>query len=244
MNHSSTSRRKSDPIHPVRLTTFLTACFVFLSCSFIATAQQGKNQSPANDRETAESWVLKVGEERVSEGEFNQLLERRVQQAKQFRSKGKKTEGKQPEVNRKQMREQVKNQLVDRLVLQHHATSSGVSVSDEELDQKWNEVVNRFGSEQKLKSRLEKEGESIQDLRERMKESMLVEKFVEQKAEVDVTEDDVRSWYEQNKKRIGDRSFEDVKGPIKDMLKQQKIQQKRTEIAGKLKEKTDVKTNF
>lgn len=240
----STARAQPVSTRMTRLFCVLTASLFAWSLALPAFAQNGSEQSNT-DRNTSENWVLKAGDQSVSKTEFNRMLEIRKKRAQKIRSKAKSKGKNMPEVNEERLRQQVKEQLIDQLVLQHHASTSDVQVTNDELDSKWSEFVNqRFGSEEKLQSKLEQQDETAQGLRQKLKEQLLVQKYIEQNTDVKVTDEEARSWYEQNKKKVGDRSFEDIREPVKKMLKQKKVGQKRKELASKLKDKTDVKMNF
>lgn len=221
-----------------------------MSLSIVAQNQDGQT---AGNRNTSSSWALKVGDQTISKKEFSERVNRRLKRAKANRSRGKKRRKSgqnAPRVNKDRVRQQVKEQLVDKLVLKHHASKSKAHVTEKELNRKWDQMVQKRydGSEKKLKSALKKQGKSLsaykKEYMNRMRERMLVNKFIEQKTDVSVTDEEIRSWYEKNKKRIGNRSFETIKDRIRKMLKRQKRSKKRGELVRKLKAKTEVKTNL
>ncbi len=231
-----------------------------VTVSLPAIGQSGADQK-SNDRETSTSEeqspstpAIQVGEASVSKQEFNQRVDQQVQRQKrrqqmmQKKAQGKKGEGKtpkMPEVNRKQVKQQVKDRMIDRLVLEHHAGQADVSVTESEVKEEWQKMVDRFGSEEKLTGRLEKAGMEKADLMNDLKSHLRVQKFLDQKTDKnEVTDQEVRDFYEKNKKRMGDKSFEESKEQIREMLKQRQLRETRENVVENLRKNTNVKTNL
>jgi protein-disulfide isomerase/predicted transcriptional regulator len=61
---------------------------------------------------------------------------------------------------------------------------------------------------------------------------------------LEVSEQDIQSWYEQNRARLGDRSFEELKGQITDMLRGRRREEVLAELQTRLSEKYGVAYHF
>jgi hypothetical protein len=219
-------------------------------------AEQDGNdkQKSTSEQETSTTPAIQVGEASISKNEFNQRVDQRVkrrkmrQQMMKKRMKGKKGGGKTPklpEVDREKVKERLKEQTIKQLVLEHHASKADITVTDAELDEEWQKIVDRFGSEEKLTSRLEKSGKDKSDLMNDLKKYLRIKKFVDQKADnSEVTDQEVREFYEKNKKRMGNKSFEKSKERIRKMLEQQQKRETRNELVEQLRKNTDVDVNI
>jgi len=211
-------------------------------------------QSSTSEQQERTTSAIQVGEASISKQEFKQRVDQQVQRRKmrqkamKQKSKGKKGNGKtpqMPEINRERIKEQVKEQTIKQLVLEHHASKADVSVTDAEIEEEWQKMVDRFGSEEKLTRRLEKSDMDKSDLMSDLKSHLRIQKFIDQRGEnSEVTDQEVRDFYEKNKKRMGDKSFEQSKERIRNMLEQRQRRETRDELIEKLRKKTDVKTNL
>lgn len=107
------------------------------------------------------------------------------------------------------LRERLKNNIVQRLVdaelIRQQATKLGVAVTPEEQKKAWEEYRARYGDDTKLKDFLEKAGTTAADLERQHSENMLREKVFESVgSKVEVTPEEVRALYEQNKERYAE----------------------------------------
>ncbi len=227
---------------------------VCLSLSSMGFAQSKKGSQGSSSEEAKSNSVpaIKVGTASISKSEFQNRVQRRVQRRKmrqkmmQQKSKGKKGKApKMPEIDEDRIREQVKEQTIKQLVLEHHAKKSDVEVSKKEVNNEWQKMVDRFGSEEKLTKRLEKSGKNKSDLMKDLKSYLKIKKFVEQNtSESEVTDQDVRDFYEKNKKRMGNKSFEKMKERIRQMLEQRKLREARSGLVEDLRKDTDIDVNL
>lgn len=226
-----------------------------LTSPVVSQADEGKKSSGESSEQASEKSsdsvpAIKVGEASISKDEFKQRVDRRVQRRKmrqkmmKKKSKGKKTP-KMPEIDREQIQNQVKEQTIKQLVLEHHAQKSDVSVDDSDVEEEWQNMVDRFGSEEKLTKRLEKTGKNKADLKEDLRKYLKIKKFVDQQTDQgEVTDQDVRDFYDKNKKRMGNKSFEKTKKQIRKMLEQKQLREARSGLVEDLRSKTDVDVNL
>ncbi len=190
----------------------------------------------------AEKPAIKVGSKTISQEAFQKEVEQTIQKFKKRMPKGS-GKGKRME---KMVRNRLKRRKVRQLLLEHHAEKSEISVSDEEVEKKWNEYKKKAGSEKRLKQALKQQGRSS-DPRKNLKSVLRIQKFVEKHVdeEQDVAEKEVKAFFEKNKKkRYKGKKYENVKGKIRSQLQQQKRNEQFRKLINKLKEKTDVQTNL
>jgi FKBP-type peptidyl-prolyl cis-trans isomerase (trigger factor) len=142
---------------------------------------------------------------------------------------------------RKRTKKQVVDQIVNQLTILTHAKKSGVTVDEDEVNQRIEELKNQQREGQSLQKMLEKSGMNEDQFNKRIRESILVNKYIEQETgDVSVSTEDARSFYNENSKRFKNRSFEDLKDRIVQMLEQRKKRQQAEELVSKLKEKTEI----
>lgn len=159
--------------------------------------------------------------------------------------KGKSKSKELPEIDEEKIRQEVKEQTIKQLILEHHANKADISVSDSEVEKEWQNLVEKMGSEKKLKSRLEKTGKTEKDLRSDLKDYLKMKKFIDQNTEgSEVTDQEVRDFYDKNKKKMGNKSFDDMKERIRTMLEQRKLQEARSGLVEELRKKTEVEVNL
>lgn len=197
--------------------------------------------------ESGEKPALRVEDETISQQEFDKKVRQMMNQMKR-RQKAQKKSGQSPELDNKKLKllikQRMKKQLVNRLVLKVHAENEGVQVTQEELDRRWDRMVKRFGSEKKFKKVLSNAGETPESVRSQIRDSIRVEKFVQKKTpEPAVSDEEARSFYDKNKKRLKGKSFESVKPRIKQMLKKRKQKRAMQKLVKRLKKRTEVEVN-
>jgi len=184
--------------------------------------------------------AIKVNGEVVKQSELDQRIERSFQRMKtQYgdRMKDKKTK----KMMRKRVRQQVIDQAVEELLLRTNAKKSDVSVQESEIEDQIQSQKQRFQSKDRFEKALKKQGMTIDEFRQRIREDLLVQKFVDQKlGEVSVSESEAREYYTKNKQQFNGSSFEKAKSSIERILKQRKRQEKRQQLVDKLREKSEV----
>lgn len=197
--------------------------------------------------ESGEKPALRVDDETVSQQEFDKQVQQMVDQMNR-RRKPKQGSDSSSGIDEKKLKllvkQRLKKQLVNRLVLKVHAENEGVEVPEEKLNQRWKKMVERFGSEEKFNKVISEAGETPESVRNQIRESIRVETFIQQKtAEPAVSDEEARSFYEKNSKRLKGKSFESVKSRIKRVLKQRKRKQAVQKLVQRLKKKSDIEVN-
>jgi parvulin-like peptidyl-prolyl isomerase len=126
-------------------------------------------------------------------------LETRIEQALQNPQVAQQVEG-DPAV-RTQLQTQVLSRMVEMILLDHAAADVGVTVSDQEIQGRLDEIKSQFGSEQEFLTAIQQQGVSPDDLNTQVRALVLGEKIqdavgrnVEQSA---VTDEEVQASYEQ-----------------------------------------------
>ncbi len=97
------------------------------------------------------------------------------------------------------LREDVLNQLISQKLTDQESRRAGIVVSEKEVDNAVNRIKEEnFYSDKELKAALGKEGLSIEDYRNRMREQIVRSRLVsmEVKSKVVITRDEIKAYYE------------------------------------------------
>jgi len=101
-----------------------------------------------------------------------------------------------------ELREKVLNQMVDEKLTEQEIQRYNIRVSEEAIDKTIEEMKKRtLMTDQQLRASLEKEGLSMEEYRERMKNQVLRVRLVnrEVKSKIVITDEDIRAYYEKHR---------------------------------------------
>lgn len=120
-----------------------------------------------------------------------------------------------------QYRTQTLNQMVNEKIILDEARKSGVSVSENEINERISEVEKSVGGPQALETLLTQQGQSRASLKNQMKIQLTVEKMFASSAAV--SPDEVSSFIEQNKDSLQATTSAEQQKEATDIIKQQKL---------------------
>lgn len=128
----------------------------------------------------------------------------------------------------KQYGKQVLDEMVAEKLLTSLAKKENVTVSSEDIDTEIAKITEQVGGEDALNQTLEQYGMTRDSLRERLSTTLLQKEIAEKLfgSEVNVTDEEVNTTYEQNKDFYGEKTLDNVKADLIEQLKGQKLQQK------------------
>ena len=95
---------------------------------------------------------------------------------------------------KKQITKQVVEMLVDQALIKEKIAEANIVVSDERIDGQIAQVVTQFESQEEFESALLMEGLSMEDFRERVRESIAIEIYLEQElnlSSITATQEDI-----------------------------------------------------
>jgi peptidyl-prolyl cis-trans isomerase SurA len=109
-----------------------------------------------------------------------------------------------------ELREKVLNQMIDETLTDQEIRRYNIQVSEEAIDNTIEEMKKRaYMTDQQLRDSLQKEGLTMTEYRERMKNQILRIRLVnrEVKSKIVITDEDIRAYYNENKaKYVGEGS--------------------------------------
>lgn len=175
---------------------------MFLSFGVLAC---GDSESVNADdaAETDASVAIQVDNETITKKQLKERVDLKIQPMLQ-RFGVKSTDQLPPQVQglRDQVKRQVVQQSVTQLVLLSHAKQSDVEVTDQELQERWDKLLQRFPSEKQFHTQLEKLGKSPEEFRGELRSGLLMQKFIKQEiGQVEVTDQEIQKHFEQNKEQ-------------------------------------------
>ena len=105
-------------------------------------------------------------------------------------------------------RPEILNQMIDELLFTQEAVKKGVQISDAEVQKYINAARDQYGSEESFREALEAEGYTLESFKREQKRALLLQELIRQKfgQEMDVSDDDVKQFYRENRDQFPARS--------------------------------------
>lgn len=135
---------------------------------------------------------------------------------------------------------QTLDDLAGSILVKQLAKENGVVVSDEDVS---NEIVateQRLGGKEALQTTLDRMGYTNARFQEEMRTQVLVAKLAAKVLKVEVTDAEVKKFFDENKTLFPNKKFDEVKEDIKQNLVQQKVQQEFTTWFADQKKKANI----
>lgn len=166
-------------------------------------AVNAQNEEKASDGEIA----IRVDDQTMTKSELDERIKMRMQPLMQrFGAESMDDLPPKLQMMKSRFKRRIVNQAETQLLLISHAKQAGITVSQEEVDEKWNSLKERFPSEQQFQQQLDKMGKTKEDFIEDIRRSILIEKFSEQRlGDISVTEQELRDYFEENKEQYGQK---------------------------------------
>lgn len=141
------------------------------------------------------------------------------------------------------LRKEVLDSLINRILILDEAKRFNlVQVSDEEVEKAFESVKHGFASESEFMNALNKEGMTVSELKENLKEQVLAAKYIDRriKSFVRVTIDEQKKYFVQNRESFQGKSFDDVKEEINNLLVEKEAGRKMEEYLNDVRSKSDI----
>jgi parvulin-like peptidyl-prolyl isomerase len=168
----------------------------------LAVAAVGCGGGDEEDAAVPGDAVAVVGDKEISRARFDLLI---TQAEATFKAR-KQEFPKLGTPEYEQLKQAVLRSLIEEAEFQVGAEELGIEVSEEDVDKRLEELKQEFfqGNEEKYKQELEKQGLSEQQVRAQLRNQLLSERiFKEVTKDVEVTDQEVEDYYEENKAQFG-----------------------------------------
>lgn len=133
------------------------------------------------------------------------------------------------------------DEIVTEQLLYEQANKNSITVSDKELQDEVTANETQFGGRPQLMEMAKQAGiNDDKQLNEFFKLKLTIKKLQEKLFQAEVTDEEIKTYYDENKQYLGDKSFEELKSDITEQLKQQKIQTQFTEWFGNIRKEAKI----
>ena len=181
-----------------------------LTTLVLALAAAGCGSSDESSQEVPDDAVAVVGDQKISRAEYEQVLA----QARTSYKARKQDFPKAGSTDFEQLKQAIVRSLVEQEQFEIGAEDLGVTVTDEEITKRLNQLKEQYfgGDEKKYKAELEKQGLTEEQVRDDLRSRLLSEKiYKEVTADVEVTDADVKKHYDENKSQFGTPASREVR---------------------------------
>lgn len=147
-----------------------------------------------------------------------------------------------------QMKKQVLQSLVDNILLISTAKEAGITVTDDEVQAKYDELVKQIGGEDALKKQLESIKLPIEELRSNIRDRVLVDKYFAKVADIKsitASPEEVKAFYQTLLSQNASGTtplppFDEIKSQLEQQVINQKQQEAITKIVEDIRSKATI----
>lgn len=136
------------------------------------------------------------------------------------------------ELNQKMLEKygkQTLDEIVNERLLNSELKKNHITVSDKEVNDETAKIIKEYGGEEAFKAALTQYGLTEAKAKDSIKQSLSLKKIIEKVYKIEVTEDKIKKYFEDNKTLFSGKKFEEVSADIKETLYQQEVYSKTQE---------------
>lgn len=134
---------------------------------------------------------------------------------------------------RRQIQEQILSEMIGRVILLQQAEKEGLTVSEEDIQTRYQEILAQYESEEEMEKELSSFNMTLEDLKSNLAEEILIDKYISYYREEKIDEEDLvvsqeelEERYEQHKLYQEEiPEFEEYEDQLKEELKNEKFEQ-------------------
>jgi peptidyl-prolyl cis-trans isomerase SurA len=141
------------------------------------------------------------------------------------------------------LRKEVLDSLINRILILEDAKKFNlVQVTDEDVEKAYGSVRQGFSAEEAFLSALNKDGITPAELKENLRDQVLAAKYVDRriKSFVRVTLEDQKKYYDENRNKFGDKSFDKAQEEINGLLVEKEASTKLDDYLSELRAKSSI----
>lgn len=186
--------------------------------------------------------AIVVNGETASESEIEDKVQNQLDQ---LASRTKNMESERKESMKERIRDRVVKKTVDDLVVKTKAEERDIEVTEEEVEEEFERVSQQFPSDTAFDRLLEKRNTSRSELRSNIQLQLLKTKMLSENfEEPEVTEEELREFYENNEKQMDGSSFEEVRDTLEQRLRSKKQNRQMQRMISNLREESDIENRL
>lgn len=119
--------------------------------------------------------------------------------------------------------EQTFEEIVSERLLEENLKKNKIVVTDAEVTEELNKIKAQYGGEEQFKTAIAQFGMTEEKALESIKQSIGLKKLIESTGTIEISDESVSEYFEENKASYEDKKLEDVASEIKESLYQQEI---------------------
>lgn len=135
---------------------------------------------------------------------------------------------------------QVLEEIINEKLLADEIKKQGIMITDDEVKGEIDKITKEYGSEENFKSALEQYGLTLETAKESIKKNLGFKKLVEKTSKIEITDEAISKYFEENKTIYAGKKLEEVKETIRESLYQQELYQKSQELFTGVRESAKV----
>ncbi len=121
------------------------------------------------------------------------------------------------------------DEMVNEKLLASELKKNNIVISDAEIKAEMDKIIKEYGGEEAFKSALSQYGLSEEKAKDSIRQSLALKKLIEKAYKIEITDAQVKKYFDDNKKNYTGKKFEDVSTEIKETLYQQEVYAKSQE---------------
>lgn len=137
--------------------------------------------------------VASIDGEEIGADEFNAMVHERVEQLP----------GQLPPQMVEMFKGQIFDFAIDKHLVDNKLAEQDIEVTEEDIDEAFEEFTERFGGEEALQQQLARRGVSVEEVREDMHQDVQLEKYLGERYDLDVTEEELQEFFNMHQDRLG-----------------------------------------
>lgn len=131
-------------------------------------------------------------------------------------------------------------EIVNKRLLAEQIKKNNIVVTEEEVRIEMDKMIKQYGSQEAFNAALEQFGLTEEKAKESIKQSMGFKKLIEKTNQIEITDEAVKKYFDDNKESYKDKKLEDVAPQIKESLYQQELYVKSQEMFTKIRSEAKV----
>lgn len=141
------------------------------------------------------------------------------------------------------LRKEVLDSLINRILILDEAKKFNlVQVTEGEVEKAFDSIKQGFPSEEAFLSTLKNEGITPAELKENLKDQILAAKYIDRRVKsfLRITLDDQKKYYDENRNKFGDKSFNEVQEEINGLLTEKEAGRKLDDYLNEIRGKSSI----
>jgi parvulin-like peptidyl-prolyl isomerase len=142
----------------------------------------------------------------------------------------------------KQMEEMVMEKMISELLLLQAAEKADLVVNEQEVDDYIKEFEEQFEDDEEFEEYLSAFGLTRDSFVREVEKGLLIDLYVQSSfdLEEEISDEELREYYEENKNFFGDLEFEEVKDSLRDQMLSQKLQEHEAKLIEELRDNAEI----